>query len=468
MNKINNFFVSEKFKEKILLISNIFLIVFFLGPIFAMLTYLIVNKYTDGYVSTYSLAPADVFYYITCFVGAFGILILIANCYSSIIKKEKPIYFKFFILIAFFIFWILICDFMSKDKFVSFFGAVYREEGFFTIIAYIGIASLAYISFKSKEKVVFFFRLITIVSCIISFLILLESFTVYIPFFEYGSHHAFFTGPFYHFNHYGYYLTITLMVNIALFHLEEKKYIKYILLGAFALQSYSLILCNTFGCFLAVLFGLICFIVFKWIRYGKTNIMDYSFLAILIVVALIVALTPYPSVFADFLRLTKDVGDIASGKEADHAGSSRWRLWKLALNQIGSHPVFGIGSDMSDAYMFENICTRPHNEFIQYTLFYGIPGGIMYFVILCIILFPCLINIKKISNERFFCFIITLAYLFSSLFGNTTYYITPIFLIFLVGCLSFENNKIENKELETIETKEDNIQNVEQIEVEND
>ncbi|MCR5462217.1 MAG: O-antigen ligase family protein [bacterium] len=445
MSKINSLLLSDNFINKIKRAAKIVLITFFLSPIFAMIAYLIVNKYIPGYVSLYSLVPSDVFYYIMRFTGAFGILITFFYVYPFIIKKEKPKNWKLFIVIGVLLLWMFICDLLAEDRSVSFFGALYREEGFITILCYVGIVGTAYILLSDKNSIKFFLRLITIISCIIAFLVFLQSCRVYIPFFESGYYNQFYMGPFYHFNHYGYYLTITLMANIGLFYIEEKKLVKGLLLGAFTLQSYALVLCYTFGCFLAVLFGLICFVVFYWIKNGKTHLIDYSFIVILFVVALLVLLTPYESVFADFLRLTKDVSDIASGKEADHAGSSRWMLWKISFETIGKHPIFGIGSDMSTAEMFNNICNRPHNEFIQYALFYGIPGGLLYFSMLVMILLPCLLNIKKISRETFFCFIITLAYLFSALFGNTTYYITPIFLTFLIWCLKYKDDIVQNE-----------------------
>lgn len=458
MSLINDHLISDSFKSKVVYASKFLLIIFFLSPIFSMVAYLIVNNYSGEYVSTYSLAPSDVFYYIMRFVGALGLLLTLLFVYSLFFRRRGVHNLKLIIVFCLLIFWILICDLLAEDRSISFFGAVYREEGFITILSYAGIMGISCITLSMKDNIKFFFRTITIISSIISILIFLQSCRVYIPFFESGDYKHFFMGPFYHFNHYGYYLTMTIMINVALFYMEKKKIIKSLLIASFVLQSYSLVLCYTFGCFLAVLFGLLCFIIFKWIRNGKPQLVDFSFLIILFAVALLVTLTPYESVFADFLRLTKDVEDIASGKEADHAGNARWMLWKNSFKSIAKHPIFGIGSDMSTAEMFNNNCDRPHNEFIQYALFYGIPGFIMYFSLLCMILFPCLIKVKKISFDRFSCFIVTLAYLFSSLFGNTTYYITPIFLFFLIGCISLNNsNSDESFEKEDVSNTEKGV-----------
>ena len=325
-------------------------------------------------------------------------------------------------------------------------------DPFLTISSYYGFAGMTIICFQKKDNIKYLFRLFIIVSSIIAFLVLLQSCKIYIPFFEYGGKRlGLFMGPFYHPNHYGYYLTITLMANVGLFYLEKSKKVKIALLLSFALQSYALVLDNTFACFLSVMVGLICFIVFNWIRNKKTHIIDFSFIIILFVVALLVLLTPYQSVFSEFVKISKDVGDIATNTDADHAGSGRWHLWKVSFETILDHPIFGIGSDMSNPIMFDHICDRPHNEFIQYALFYGIPGFLLYFGLLVSIMLPDLINIKKIRKETFFCFIITIAYLFNSLFGNTIYYITPLFIIILVACIEKTNGTLSNDAVQTDE-----------------
>ena len=428
-------------------ISFIVILTIFISPIITMIAYLFcldhsVDNHQLENFTELSTLPSFVFSTVICASGMIGFFVTIV--YIILRKKESSLTIdkKLLIISLIFFIWIFICDLLASDKYSAFFGDSYRQEGFFTIVSYFGISGCAYITLKEDNKFRFFLRLFVIVSSIIAFLVLLQSFGLYIPFFEYGRPHTFFTGPFMNLNHYGYYLVMGLFAILCSFYLEKNMKIKYTMLALFFLQSYILVINNTFGCYLAVTIGLIFFIAINWIRNGKTNIFDYSFLAILLIASLIALASPYPNIFSDYVKLLKDVGDIASGKDADGAGTSRWYLWKESVKIIGNHPFFGIGSDNGTFEMYNNVSDRPHNEFIQYTLFYGIPGFIMYLSILIIVLFPCLKDIRRISQNTYSCFLISVAYLLSSMFGNTMYYTYPIFLMFLFGCLSQKNNDI--------------------------
>ena len=435
-----------------------------ISPIIAMISYLLFFDHSSSAhslenFSELSTLPAYIFSSVICISGMIGFFITIS--YFILLRKESKLTIdrKVLILSTVFLVWIFLCDLLATDKYSAFFGDSYRQEGFFTIIAYFGICGCAYITFTRINMLKQLLRLFVIVSSIVAFMALLQSFGVYIPFFEYGRPKDQFSGPFMQFNHYGYYLVVGLFSILCLFYLEEKKHIKALILLAFFLQSYVLVLNNTFGCYLATLVGLVFFIIINWIRNGKTNFFDFSFIIILLLSSLIALATPYPSVFTDFVKLFNDVSDIANGEEANGAGTHRWFLWKTSFKEIIKHPIFGIGSDNGTYEMFDNINDRPHNEFIQYALFYGIPGFVMYFSLLLMILFPCLKNIKRASQHEYSCFLISIAYLLSSLFGNTMYYTLPLLLIFLSGTLSIRANFLKASNNNLSEENRDDNQN---------
>ncbi|MBO6193715.1 MAG: O-antigen ligase family protein [Clostridiales bacterium] len=120
-------------------------------------------------------------------------------------------------------------------------------------------------------------------------------------------------------------------------------------------------------------------------------------------------------------------------------GSSRWQMWKVALQCIREKPIFGWGNEGIDDIIFETIGqTRPHNEYLQYAAFYGIPTGICYFAGCLFVFLRALKERSSLSGTRIVCLTAAFAYLVSAFFGNTMFYTTP-FLFILLG-LSWKDN----------------------------
>lgn len=384
-------------------------------------------------------------------IGLFGLFICLLAFIGFLYKQNKKDYIwknKYLILLIIFILWIFICALASSNKYTSFFGDIYRDEGFLRILSYMGIFGLAFLIKKEQIKKILI--VFSIVASIMAFLSIIQAFNLEIPFFFFHNkeeEYYNFTAVFNNSNHYGYYLVMALMAIMSLFYLEEKKY-KYIYLSLFFLNAFVLVLNNSFGCYLASIFGTIALIIFNSIRNKKINLIDFSFLGMILLASLLALFTPYQSIFYDFKRLFIDIDKISSGDPtADKAGSNRWGLWTSSFQLIKEHPIFGIGPDNGGAYLFPLAGSdRPHNEFIQYMLFYGIFGFILYILILLDALCHNLKNIKKLGKENYFCFIIVISYLVSSLFGNTMYYTAPYFFMFLALTISFER---KNKETNT-------------------
>ena len=64
---------------------------------------------------------------------------------------------------------------------------------------------------------------------------------------------------------------------------------------------------------------------------------------------------------------------------AGSAGSGRWRIWRGTVSLIGQRPLLGWG--MEAIYVHDltsiTVSTRPHNEYLQYALFHGIPAALL-------------------------------------------------------------------------------------------
>ena len=74
---------------------------------------------------------------------------------------------------------------------------------------------------------------------------------------------------------------------------------------------------------------------------------------------------------------------------------------------------------------------RPENEYIQYMVFMGIPGLVMYMSALISMMICQLKKIKKMELITIASAGCALAYAAGACFGNSMYYTTPYFYMFL-------------------------------------
>ena len=93
---------------------------------------------------------------------------------------------------------------------------------------------------------------------------------------------------------------------------------------------------------------------------------------------------------------------------------------EAAYGPEGSGVIFlGIGLD------------RPHNEYIQYALYLGIPGAALYLTALISLLVRCLGSLKRLPLEGLILGGMVFAYCISAFVGNSMYNTTIYFFCFL-------------------------------------
>ena len=90
---------------------------------------------------------------------------------------------------------------------------------------------------------------------------------------------------------------------------------------------------------------------------------------------------------------------------------------------------------------------RPHNLLIQLATTSGIIGLLTYVGAITMMLLRGLRTMKLENDVHVISFACVLAYLISAMFGNSMYYTSPYFFIFL-GILMFENIKIDTEKKE--------------------
>ena len=229
-------------------------------------------------------------------------------------------------------------------------------------------------------------------------------------------------------NHYGYYIMLTIMVLAGLFVYEKNKIAAVLELAGIAVASVVSIVNNTFGAYLAAVCALLLFGAFLFFTDRKRIWKPALCLGIILAVTFAMSFS-YDTMFSSFITTVKDVGKIASDSEnAGSAGTGRWSLWTRTCKNIVRQPVLGFG--VEGLLNTEKIGT-PHNEFIQYAAFFGIPTCLLYIASCASVVIRVLRNGRKLNPMTIVCFFVSTAYLISSCFGVTIYYTTPFFFIFL-------------------------------------
>ena len=234
-------------------------------------------------------------------------------------------------------------------------------------------------------------------------------------------------------NYYGYYLAVT--VSLAAANLIGEKNIIWKIGSAviFIINTVALSINNSTGAWIGAAFGILFLAISRFIIDKKINIQ------IIVVVFVFIICLYFPgklvgSFDENVSTLTADIGNIISGdKSAESAGSGRWIIWTTTMDIIKINPWFGIGFEgvVMRQYAGPPYMSRPHNEFMQYALFYGIPMALMY-IIGCFTMFLRALKKKKnLDSSTLACLTAAFGYLVSSFFGLTVFSTAMYLFIFL-------------------------------------
>ncbi len=143
----------------------------------------------------------------------------------------------------------------------------------------------------------------------------------------------------------------------------------------------------------------------------------------------------------------KDLSDVAAGD----AGSGRWKLWIGAWEIIKKKPVFGAGLE-NMIYEYDKIGIgegRSHNLILQLAGTIGIPGMIFYVLGVAFIFFKALKYYKVWDMYTYMGMFVMISYLISSLTGNSGFYTSGYFYIFVgfvvLGTINCGKNMVGEK-----------------------
>lgn len=237
-------------------------------------------------------------------------------------------------------------------------------------------------------------------------------------------------------NHYGYFLTMAVLVAAGLFLAHPARQLRVFSLLSLLLNLFVLLLNHSLGCLLAVGLALLALLVVSLVTDRAVAQRLFILFAALAAAGILAGLC-LPDIREEFLTLSGDLGAIAGGENSGGgvpgtAGHNRWLLWSVTTDLILQRPLIGFGCEgISDLLMSELGRGNPHNELLNYAVSYGIPSALLY---LAGLLTVAVIWIRRrVWNEpaALAAALGALGYFLSSLVGVPMFYTAPFFFILL-------------------------------------
>lgn len=421
-------------------------------PLFMAAGYAHINQRLYG--QDIKIQSADQMIYCYICISIIGI-ISVAN-FAGILRREKANGSKlgsvlkqksknevWIILLLALLTWSFISAIQSETVITAFIGTSLKRDGFFAYVMYAAVIGLGYhvVSNGHFKKVM---NTMVIVANVLVFIMM--GYEWGLGLICYMSHvfsSVYFLNP----NHYGYFVCMGLMLTFGLFcesvyldgNTDDKKNRKVIFyLLSFTWQMYGLMINNTMGAYVAVCLAMLVVIVWWTINKKKFSGMLLIPIAITIVITALSYVGIITNVWGETIgsSLNDLIADIFHVTRHDEkfksAGSGRIALWLGALDAIAQKPIFGWGPEgLTGAYQKAYVFDRPHNEYLQWAAFCGVPALIMYLSAIIVLCVNRCRNLMKLSETTLISAGVVLGYLISAFFGFTTYYTTPYFCIFL-------------------------------------
>lgn len=437
------------------------------GPCLLLMLFCIAPLF-DGVINRTMLVEEEIVYnaykyndycievYYTIFVIILGFVLVkllklakkhsLAETVKSTLKREPWLIFWGCLLI-----WSLAPTLNAIDTQRAFLGATELSSGYFSYLFSLSIMLCAYWT-KEHERTVLL-KFYVVISDVLALITL--SFEYNIPFFKEFTVPITGLSVYTNQNHYGYYLAVAIMCMTGLFFtsLEEKNrnvkgrraWAVVYLLSALA-NMYTLVLNDTLGAYLAVLFALVFLMVIWRIRFGKMNALYFVpivFLGILTVLSYtgMIMSKAGNTVGFSLVAFLMDIMKVKRKESVNNFGTGRLRIWKETIGRIMEHPILGYGPDMMfDFYGDMLLETTPHNEFLECAFFLGIPGLVLYMGGLIKLCVDRCKGLKKLTPYQLTAAGVVLGYLISSFFGVRKFN-TSTYLYMFLGMLMLEKGQ---------------------------
>ena len=341
--------------------------------------------------------------------------------------KDNPVYMLFFIAMV----WMVIAVIVDGWTDITLLGDEFRYEGILSYWGYIGVLFFS-ASLIKNDKVKRFIGDVSLILSLVFFAYAVWHFYYYMPKIDFTVKEVFPSAVFIHFNHYGYYLAVNLMLAAMLFVVTKSLRRKVFYLICFGVNTVMLNLNMTFGAWLACAVGFIFALIAFAIKDRNFNLKAFATFLVFIAVTIVMTLMGHGQL-NDLFKFFSDVKEVASDpSKANDAGTARWALWKATVGFIKERPLFGFGIEGIDKRLDAAAgAERTHNEYLQYAVTFGIPEAVAY-TAACIGVFVRNLRRKKLlSGVTLACLTAAFTYLVSACFGVTLYNTAPYLFIFL-------------------------------------
>lgn len=379
------------------------------------------------------------------YVLAIGLIFLILYVIKIVrMKKYRSVgeFFsrnRAFALFGVFIILMIISTAVNGFTHLGLFSTPYRREGLFGYMSYFVYFSLAYIS-CNRKLIRAFFCIFTGSASVLAIFPMIDFFSKFDRFSIGGADYLF-----YQYNHYGYYLLMSMITAAMLFITEKKLSLKILFIIEFAIAVFGLLINDTFGCQLAAIVTLIFIAIVYSLHKGKFKPITLFPIAVFAFTALlgcIISNGIKTYVINNYFQFTVDTDALTNGFDEDaySTGISRIRLWKYTLSYISEKPLLGFAAEGTGERLYTDVGNdigngigndRCHCEYLQYAVNYGIPAAIIYIAGIMTVYLRGLIRRKQLSEFNLIGLCVGFAYLVSAVVGNSMFYTAPFLFIML-------------------------------------
>lgn len=365
------------------------------------------------------------------------------------IKNKHDILFLIFLIYSF------VAAVLSDDKDTAFFGHIYRDSGFISYLmyaaTYICARQICYITDRrgqsetekkngnmpaymeaEREKKEKKGRIIKL--CLYFMYMAVCTFQNTLLIRDYFGYKGSDTGSFYNTNHSAYFMVISIFAMIGYASVVKNIVLRILGYEMYAINLWCLIINDTLGAYLAIIFGLIFMAVLYFIKYKKIGMNIIISIAIFIVISVAVDYDTHiiSNNFGVLSSDTKNISEDTDSTLSKSAGSGRWDLWLKGAAFVKKHPIVGCGPDcMPIDTDTGDLLILPHNEYLQYAMEIGTPASLCYIAGLILLFITRLKKLKRTDDSVIYDCCVVAAYCASAFFGINMFYTFVYYCIFL-------------------------------------
>ncbi len=315
---------------------------------------------------------------------------------------------------------------------LTLFGNDYRNEGLITYLCYIIYLLLAAFCLNDRLRNILL-HMLALSSLPIGLATIYDSLVLD---FSYKVAHG--GVIFSQFNHFGYYLLMSVMTFALLCVNATTLYKKLLYCAGYAIMLGALIINDTFGCQIALLAAIIFICIVYSIAKSKFQpdaLILLAVTAITYIMLYIISDDVQKYINFNLAQLFHDFELFSSEKKTytmHTTGVSRMNLWNAAFKLALDKPIFGYGADTIGKTLLSYVSNdRCHCEYLNYAVSFGFPAAFIYIVSVFSVYLRGLRLRKSLTPINMLGLCAAFAYLVSAVIGNSMYYTTPFLFIML-------------------------------------